>query len=348
MRLILLSLATLVFFSACKNQEEPTTAAVPKASESVPVRTISLEQGKKSIPVAVSGQFTTDDETILSFKTGGIVSSVLVREGDYVKKGQLLATLDLTEIRAQVKQAELGLQKVQRDHERAKNLYKDSVATLEQLENSRTAVDIAQQQFNAAQFNLNNSEVRAPKDGYVLRKFANSGQIAGPGTPILMTNGAGSAQWILRTGVSDKDWAKIRINDPATVEIDAFPGQKFEAYISHKMESADPYSGAFIIEIKLKSVPKGLAAGLFGKATIQPRQQIDTWSVPYAALLDGHANQGFVFITNDGKTAKRIPVTIAAIQRDYVEISAGLEDATQLIVAGSAYLKDGSNIHIIQ
>lgn len=347
MRRLLLPLSILLLLSACKSKEEQTVT-IPKASESIPVRTISLEQGKKSIPIYVSGQFTTDDETILSFKTGGVVSSVLVREGDYVKKGQLLATLDLTEIKAQVRQAELGLQKVQRDHERAKNLYKDSVATLEQLENSRTAVDIAQQQFNAAQFNLNNSEVRAPKDGYVLRKFANSGQIAGPGTPILMTNGAGTAQWILRTGVSDKDWAKVKVNDPAVVEIDAFPGQKFDAYISHKMESADPYSGAFIIEIRLKSVPKGLAAGLFGKAIIQPGQQVNTWSIPYAALLDGHANKGFVFITQDGKTAQKTPVTIAAIQRDYVEISAGLENAQQLIVAGSAYLKDGSNIHIIQ
>ena len=346
MRTLFIAIAIAALLSACDSKAEKPVA-IPKANDTIPVRTLSIQQGKKVVPVSLSGQFTTDDETILSFKTGGIISSVLVREGDYVRKGQLLATLDLTEIKAQVRQAELGLQKVQRDNDRAVKLYKDSVVTLEQLENSRTAVEIAQQQFNAAQFNLSNSEIRAPKDGYVLRKFANSGQISGPGTPVLQTNGAGAAQWILRAGVSDKDWARIQVNDPATVEIDALPGKKYEAYVSHKMESADPYSGAFIIEIKLRSVPKGLAAGLFGKASVQPRQQADTWTIPYTALLDGHANQGYVFITQDGKTAQKIPVTIASIQRDNVEISAGLESAAQLIIAGSAYLKDGSVIKII-
>lgn len=346
MRTIFFPLAAILLLSACKPKEEQKVT-LPKANDTIPVKTIALQQGSKIIPITVSGQFTTDDETILSFKTGGIISSVLVREGDYVRKGQLLATLDLTEIKAQVKQAELGLQKAQRDHDRAMKLYKDSVATLEQMQNSLTVLEVAQQQYNAAMFNLANSEIKAPKDGYVLRKFANPGQITGPGTPVLMANGAGSAQWMLRVAVSDKDWAKVQVNDPAVIQMDALPGKSFDAYVSHKMESADMYSGAFIVELKLKSVPKGLAAGLFGKATISPRQSLNTWSVPYAALLDGHAQQGYVFITQDGKTAQRVPVTIAAIRKDEIEISSGLENAQQLIIAGSAYLKDGSLIKII-
>ena len=75
---------------------------------------------------------------------------MLVKEGDRVKKGQLLDTLKSTEIAAQVQQVNLALEKAQRDYQRASKLYKDSVATLEQLQNAKTGVDIARQNLQQA------------------------------------------------------------------------------------------------------------------------------------------------------------------------------------------------------
>jgi len=110
---------------------------------SIPVKVIDLRQQTVYEPVYASGSFTTDDETMRSFKTGGIVQHLFVREGDAVKKGQLLAILDLTEITAQVTQATLSYEKAQRDFNRLSNLYRDSVVTLEQFQNARTGLDIA-------------------------------------------------------------------------------------------------------------------------------------------------------------------------------------------------------------
>lgn len=332
------------FISACAHKEE-TVAEIPKGDAAIPVKIMDLQKSDVSSPISVSGQFTTDDETILSFKTGGIINSVLVREGDYVKKGQLLATLDLTEIKAQVEQAGLAFQKANRDYQRAVKLFADSVVTLEQMENSKTGLDITEQQLKAAKFNLQNSEVRAVKEGYILRKFVNTGQIVGAGTPVLQTNGAGNAQWILRVAVSDKDWGRVNLNDAAKINIDALNNSVFDAYVSHKMEGADPYTGSFVIELKIKGkAPAGLAAGLYGKATIYPKKSTTAWSIPYESLMDGDGNNGFVFVTSDGEIARRIPVKINAIGKDFVQIGGGLENETQLIVTGSAYLKDGSKI----
>ena len=89
-----------------------------------------------------------------------------------------------------------------------------------------------------------------------------------------------------------------------------------------------------------------MASGLFGKATIQAGQSQTLWSIPYEALLDGNAQSGYVFTTNDSKTARKTPVVVSGINRDQVLISAGLEDATFLIVSGSAYLRDSSSIII--
>ena len=164
---------------------------------------------------------------VLAFKTGGVINRVLVKEGDPVRKGQLLATLDLTEINALVAQARFGYEKAQRDFQRVTNLYRDSVATLEQLQNTETALAVAKEQLEAATFNRSFSEIHSPSNGYVLRKYVNAGQVVGVGDPILLTNAAVGNNWILKIGVSDKQWASIKINDKATIAIDAFPDRSF-------------------------------------------------------------------------------------------------------------------------
>jgi multidrug efflux pump subunit AcrA (membrane-fusion protein) len=93
-------------------------------------------------------------------------------------------------------------------------------------------------------------------------------------------------------------------------------------------------------------VPALVASGLFGSAVINPSSKQKTWSIPYDAVLDGSAQTGFVFVTNDLKTAQKRQVTISSIEKDYVIISAGLENARDIIVAGSAYLRDHSPIRI--
>lgn len=346
--LIISSVTTALLLSACNSQVN-TSDPAPVAEKEIPVKVISLSREQQASSIQASGYFTTNDETILSFKIGGIVNAVLVREGDYVRKGQVLATLDVTEIQAQVRQAELALEKARRDFERAERLYRDSVATRETFENARTGLDIATQQLNAANFNLGTTAIKAPGNGYVLRKFVQTGQVVGPGTPILLTNSPGSSQWLLKVSLSDKDWGKVSINDRAEVTIDAGGRQTFPAYVSHKLEGADPASGAFAIEIKLKGTPPdNIAAGLYGKASIFPVEKTDYWAIPYEALLEGQGNTGFVFVTEDGKTAVKRTVEIAGIGRDVAYISGGIDESTRLIVAGSAFLKDGSPISIIQ
>ncbi|MEX6687539.1 efflux RND transporter periplasmic adaptor subunit [Danxiaibacter flavus] len=339
-------ITTLLLITSCgtKQQKEQVSQ-----NDTIPVKVLELQQQLSGSAIHTSGQFTTDDETNLSFKTGGIVNRVYVKEGDAVSKGQLLATLHQTEISAQVQQAELGYEKAQRDYNRTAALYKDSVATLEQFQNSKTALDIARQQVNAAKFNQNYSEIRATSSGYVLKKFINDGQVVNAGAAVLQINGAHQGQWILKAGISDKEWSVIKTGDKATVKTDALPGQSLDATISKKSEGIDPATGTFTIDITLTGkVPPVIAAGLFGQATINTSQQTKSWTIPYDAILDADAGKAFVFVTNDHKTATRVPVTIAAIDHKQVHINEGLENAQAVIVTGNAYLNDKSPIRIVQ
>lgn len=346
-RIILLSafVAFVFFMNACSSGQ---TDSGNSSEEIIPVKVIALEEGASHLSISVSGLFTTDDETVLSFKTGGVINRLYVKQGDRIVKGQLLATLNLTEVEAGTSQAKFARDKAMRDYQRASNLYKDSVATLEQLQNAKTALDIATQQLKTASFNRSYSEIHATKDGFVLQKMANEGQVVAPGTPVLQVNGAGDTSWQLKVGVSDGQWAQIKIGDRAVIQTDAIPDESLEAYVFKKAEGIDPSSGTFDVYLKLKKpLSVKLATGVFARAVIYPKESPrDGWTVPYDAVLDGDAGKGFVFVTNDGKKAIKQEVQIASINKQYIILSGGLENVKYLIVSGSPYLDNGSLIKI--
>ncbi|RYZ55304.1 MAG: efflux RND transporter periplasmic adaptor subunit, partial [Sphingobacteriales bacterium] len=330
---------------------EKTEAAGVVKSEVIPVKIVVPESNFSGASLNVAGKFTTDDEVFLSFKTGGIIQRIFVKEGEAVTAGQVLATLNMTEINAQEKLASIGYEKAKRDHRRVMNLFRDSVATLEQLQNAETAVDLALQQLTAAKFNKSYSEIRAPKSGYVLRKIANEGQVVSPGTNVLQTNSAAGDNWIFKAGLGDRDWSKVKINDPVIVETEAAPGVKMDGYVLRRSEGVDPATGVFTIDIKLKGKnPAFIASGMFGNATIQVSAAtgLKTWAIPYDAIIDGDGRSGYVYVTNDNKTAARRKVSIVSMEKDLVLVDGGLEPSDHVIVSGSAYLTDNSPIKIIQ
>ena len=339
------SFVLIFFLSACaKKQVEETNMA----TDVIPVKIIQINQEAVGQSIHASGVFTTEDETYLGFKIGGIIQNIMVKEGDAIKAGQLLATLNLTEIKSQVQQAQIGVEKAERDFKRAGNLYKDSVATLEQFQNSKTALDMARQQISVLKFNQNYAEIRALKSGYVLKKLANDGQVVGPGTPILMVNGA-TNNWVLKVGLSDQDWASVSIGDQATVTIDTEKDQNFSATIRAKSEGVDPITGTLWVTLKTNGIPaKKIALGIFGKANIQPKKKTNAWVIPFDAVVEGNENEGFIFITKDKKTAEKIRVKISGIAHGKVYVTQGLEDVKGIITSGNAYLNAGSAIKIIR
>lgn len=343
------SISTLVLITllqACSPTAEKNSNGIPRL-DVIPVRTIPVQQEAVSMIIRSSGIFTTDDETYLSFKTGGVIDKIYVKEGDAVKQGQVLARLNLTEIDAQVAQAKLAYDKAVRDFRRAQNLYEDSVATTEQFQNARTGLEVATQQLETATFNRNYSEIKAIANGFVLRKMANEGQVIGPGIPVFLTNGAGANQWKMKIMVSDRDWAALQPGDRATITTDVLPGQTLKALVTRKSEGSEVMGGSFSVELSLEGTISGLAAGLYGKVEIQSSRNEMYWKIPYEALLDGDAQAGYVFITDDSKTVRKIPVEVARLEKDVVYIRSGLENVTNLIVTGSAYLREGSTIEII-
>ncbi len=135
----------------CSKNKKKETASAAIDESAIAVKLAPVQTGDYSLPVISSGLISTENESKLSFKVGGIISRIYVKEGEDVIKGQLLASLDLTEIDAQVSQAKNNLEKTKRDLERGQRLLKDSAATLEQIQNLQTAFDVANEKFQDRQ-----------------------------------------------------------------------------------------------------------------------------------------------------------------------------------------------------
>jgi multidrug efflux system membrane fusion protein len=342
------TLALMLFLSACGAAAEKPKSALP-GMEPIPVKLTPIEQVNSQRPIEVGGLLGTENDARLSFKTGGIIQRIHVKVGDPVRRGQLLATLDMTEITAAVKQAQLGVDKAQRDLDRVTALHRDSVATLEMLQNAQTGLDFAKQTLASAQFNATHSEIRSTADGFVLARVMNEGELAGPGMPVLAISAtSGQSQWVLKAGLADREWSLLQVDDSATVQLDAYPGQTFQGRMTRKSLGADPYSGSFQVEIALDLGKTKPAAGLFGHATIYPSAKAQYWLLPYEAVLEANGDDAFVFVTSDRKVARKVPVKVAYLDNDKIAIAGGLEGYPAVITTGSAYLTDNSPITVAQ
>ncbi len=347
MRILFIFIIAVIVLQACNGKATGKKSTIN--SEVIPVKLLPINQDTTSNVINASGLLSTENEARLSFKISGIIEKIFVKEGDHVRKGQLLATLKSAEIAAQVQQVQLAVEKAQRDYQRADNLYKDSVATLEQLQNAKTGVDIARQNLQQVAFNQQYSRIYAPTDGFVVKKTGNEDELASSGSPVLFMNAvSGSSKWILKIGLSDKEWAAIEVKNKATVTVDAFPGQLFNGVVGKKSISADAASGSFQAEVQVDFGKQQPAIGMFGTASIIPLHSSVGFSIPYEALLEANGKKGFVFVSDDKKTVTKIAVTIFGISNNVVYIEDGLQGHAYVITSGSPYLNDNSVIKPIQ
>jgi multidrug efflux system membrane fusion protein len=343
MLITLMVLAGLSFSVAgCGSREDEG-----RADGSITVKTAPVVRRDLALPVHTSGKLSSVSEMKLSFKVGGIVDAVYADEGEEVSSGQVLASLKLDEIDAQVTRALSGYEKAERDYERAKRLYADSVATLEQVQDAETGFEIAESTLKVARFNRDHSTIRAPADGKVLKRFGEANELVGAGTPIFLFGTTGNG-WTVRVGVSDRDIIRIQIGDSATVSFDAYPDREFAARVTEVAETADPLSGVYEVELVIRDVVTKLVSGFVAKVDIFAADERSFFVVPIEALVEADANRGFVYAPSGSQDrVAKISVTVGYVYDGMVAVEAGLEGVAEVVTQGAVYLTEESTIRIV-
>lgn len=338
----ILILLILLFAAGCKSEIRKTTSPRPTQ-----VKVISLEPEKISIPVHSTGILMTSEEIKLSFKTGGIVSEILVQEGQKVKKGDLLSVLNMSEINARVSMANNGYEKALRDYNRAKNLYADTVATLEQLQNAATALDVAESNLSIARFNQTHSRISAPDNGIILKQFVKENELVSQGYPVFLF-GTSGRYWKVKAGLSDRDIVKISRGDSASVTFDAWSGVKFPATVDMVGEMGNPMTGTYEVDLFLHDKGYHLAAGFIAGADIFPSAKESYLLVPVGAIVEADGQNGYIFVVSDSMTVNKIKISIAAILGSEAAIRSDNPDFKRVVSEGAAYLKDGEKVMVVR
>ncbi|WP_454801337.1 efflux RND transporter periplasmic adaptor subunit [Mucilaginibacter phyllosphaerae] len=340
-------LSFLLSLTACKHKSKDLEKSIN--TDLIPVTVVDITSIKSSAEISATGLVSTENEAKYAFKIGGIIASVLVEEGQFFKKGKLLATLNNTEIGAGLDQARLNVDKAKRDYDRTVNLYKDSVNTLEQMQDAKTRLDLAIRSRDAVAFNAQYSRIYATSDGFVSKKIGNVGEVIAPGSPVLEINQTdGNNEYLLKVGVTDKEWVMIAMGQQAQVTLDGYPGDTLKANVFRKSQIAGNGDGAFQIELKLQAKNYKPAIGMFGKAIIAVKEQTTSTLIPYDALIEADGNKAFVFTVTRNGRVKRIPIIIERFNNKDVYVKSGLENIQKIIISNSAFLNEQSQIKIIK
>ena len=167
--------------------------------------------------------------------------------------------------------------------------------------------------------------------------------------PVLFVNSIQQHNsYILKVGVTDREWAIVRQGQTAKVTLDGYEGRKFDAVVFRKSQAADRELGSFQIELRLSLNGVRPAVGMFGKAEIATQQDESVMVIPYGSLVEADGDKGFVFTTAGTNRVKKVPVNILRFDNEKVYLKDKPEGVGQIVISNSAYLNEQSIIKIIR
>ena len=346
----MLTVTATLFLSLAGCQPHDQTAAAQ--IKTVNGQTVVL--GLTDIPVtdATPGAIIAEQQVQVASRLMGYIRDIPVHEGETVKAGQLLFSIDPTDIKGQVDQARAGLAQAEAalndakaDYERFSNLYKEESIPKVQYDKVKLQYNIAQSQAKAAQAGLNTAEsqlhyaeVRSPIDGVVTQKMANKGDLAAPGRPVLVVENPDKLT--IQTTVSDETYSHLQMGGSATVEVG---GDKLPGTIVRLVSAADTMSHTHLVKLDVPGI-KGNSSGTFARVrfTVGSRKGI---SLPKAALLERAGITGVFVVDADGIAHYRM-VRAGSELDGVIEIEAGLNPGDKVVVSNATEINSGDKINL--
>lgn len=311
----------------------------------VNVQTVTYEQ--VSNPVIASGPVRPVSEQSLAFKVSGIVGQVLVKEGQYVKKGQALAKLVLEEIDANVAKAEAVLADAKRQKDRITALSGRNMASDQTNRQAETALQVAQADLRIAKFNRQYAVIRAPENGRILTRAIEPNELVQAGQQAFMFADE-KRGWSVRLSVADVDVIKLRLGDSAEIKLDAYPNRVFTGVIREISGRANAMSQTFEVDVVFdeKNLPP-LYSGLIAHTDIKPSQTQNLAKVPLTAFIRADGQKGSVYLVESATTVSLKSVEIAYLSGSNAMITSGLEDGDKVVIDGGPFIVAGSTITIL-
>ena len=315
--------------------------------------------------ITANGYVVARTKASVAAKIAGRMEYLAVHEGSVVRRGEVIARLESGDQEAalNVGQVQAQLGQAHRDLDRAQVLAERQVLSAAELENARTRAEVLEAQLNAAraqvqqaEVSVENTRVRAPFDGTVLRKDAEVGEIVAPAaaggglTRTAIVTMADLATLEVEVDVNEAYIARIRNEQPARITLDAYPDTSFAGRVRQVVPTADRQKATVQVKVAIldrdpRILPEMGAKVLFANegsawAGVPARRVM----VPAEALVRS-GGSARVWVIEDGRAAAR--AVEAGPERDgRVEVRSGLSGGESVVLRPPAGLRDGARVRV--
>ena len=321
----------------CDKHTEPANLPLPPPAN---VQVITVKQAKDAAMEEVVGTVRAKLRATLEAKVSGRITKLPVTLGQAVKNGDLVALLDAGEIRAKLAQARAALDQANAELKRFSALLAQDAVTRQEYDAVRARQRIAQATLEEAQTISAYTRVRAPFSGIVTQKFADVGDLASPGKPLVAIDDPTELR--LEVNVPEALLGNVRAGMMLDIRVDAI-SVPLKGKAVEVAPTADPNSRTFLTKIDLPE-HENLRAGQFGRAMI-PTSSISVLRIPRSALVQ-RGQMETLFVHHQGKALLRL-VKTGKVLGDRVEILAGLEGGEQVVVDTAPSLVDGQSVQVV-
>ncbi len=332
--------------AACGKKQETQTAV-----ETVTVKemTVGTDSPLMASGYGYSGTVEEENGASLSFTTGGTILQLKVKVGDRVRRGQLIATVDPTQVRNSYDmahstrlQAEDAFKRMKQLHDKGSLAEIKWVETQSQLQQAISAEAIAKK-------SLADCSLHAPFDGVISEKYADVGQNAAPGVPIVKL--VTTKMLNVKISVPESEMANIHIRQRANIAVQALDGKQYAGTVIEKGVIADPVSRSYSVKIRVEGTDNALLPGMVSQVSLgkvsNPVRQEETSTTPIVIpahlvqLADDNSN--FVWVDENGKAVRRA-IVCGDYQSNGVIIVSGLKSGDKVIVEGQQKVSNGTKV----
>ena len=318
--------------------------SAPEGPLPSPVEIATVTRGDISTWLQSTSMLEARTSASLVAQRQGQVTAVLVEEGQWVKSGAVLARLDDTAARLAVDRAHLAVDNARHELERGSQIQQQGFMSPKEMEELQLKQRAAAVEVAQAEFDLSQTRIVAPFSGCVTLRSVNLGENVTPGRECFKLEDFSPV--LARVYFPEREAARVRVGQLATVELDAASGTTLPARVSLVNPVVDRSNGTFKVTLELANPGGKLRPGAFVHVRLRTGDVAGATLMPRRGLLteDG---EPYVFVAR-GDSAVRVSVQIGAVEGERAEVRLGLTPGDRVITVGQGGLKSGSKIKVVK
>lgn len=292
-----------------------------------------------------SGTVEEENGTSLSFTMGGTIMQLRVKVGDRVRRGQLIATVDPATVRNTYDMAVSTRKQAEDAYKRYKQLHdKGSLPDIKWVE-VQSQLSQAVSAEKIAKKNLGDCNLYSPVNGVVSEKYAEAGQNAAPGMPIVKV--VTTHVLNVKVSIPEGEMAKVKLHQRANILVDALDGKAYHGQVIEKGVIADPVSRSYSVKIRLSDTDSRLLPGMVAKVNMGESSSVSSAEtaimIPARLLQLDDDNQYFVWVDENGKAVRK-NVGCGDFTAQGVTIINGLNPGDKVITEGQQKVCNGTKV----